>query len=98
MGDTSGCRAAEQGLKGRDGASCSLGRQHVGCRSPEVGQAPSKTLRTMTPNFLSPRMHFHRKNQVTLSFRLWFQKPPQEAGICGLGRKSACGAREPAQG
>jgi hypothetical protein len=34
----------------------------------------------MTPNFLSPRTYFHRKDQVTLSFRLWSQEPLKKQG------------------
>lgn len=67
------------GLKGRAGVRRdsswaygtimqSLGRQKWGKHLP-------RTLRTMTPNFLSPRAHFHRKDQMTLRFRLWSLEP-----------------------
>lgn len=42
---------------------------------PEVGQAPSEDSQDNGPNFLSPRTHLHRKDQVTLSFKLESKEP-----------------------
>lgn len=57
-----------------------LGCYHVEPRPPELGQAPFKDSQDHDPNFLSPRTHFHRKDPMTLGFRLWSLEPLKMRG------------------
>lgn len=66
-----------------------LWHHHVEPRLPEVGQAPSKDSQFQDT--------FPQKRSEDPELQAPVSEAPEEARICGLGQKSACGAREPAQ-
>lgn len=62
-----------------------------------MGQAPSKDSQDHDPQLPQPQNIFPQKGSGDPELQALVSGAPEEAGICGLGQKSACGARELAQ-